>query len=160
MTPKEERDSDLKALHAPGKLTRLQVTPNGADLREAINGSTRILRSGEVFDHPAPKRAAQLVDLGLVRPTTLKTSAELALEKDEEAAMVDLVADQFKERAKKVIADRKIKLDKLQASLDKMTPEIVLAEAKKRELKVDGLPTGEVVKAIMADELETLKAEV
>lgn len=154
----EARQKENDELHAPGKTpTRLRVKQNGADLKETIDRVNRHFKAGEVFLHPAPKRAQQLIDAGLVEKTDLPTAAETASIKEETESMVEILAEEFKEKAKKALANRKARLESLETGLRKMTAEIRKAELAKRELKDVADNEDAQVKAILEHELVKIK---
>lgn len=154
----EARQKENEELHAPGKTpVRLRVHAGGANLKEPIKGVTKIFKAGQVFLHPAPKRAQQLIDAGVCEVTTAPTEAELTQVKEETESMVEMLAEEFKEKAKKALASRKARLEALEVGLRKMTPEILKAELAKRELKDVADNTDAQVKAILENELAKIK---
>jgi hypothetical protein len=150
----EARFKEHNRIHAAGKVTRLQVNPKGADLRELINGTLKSFKAGEVFDHPAPLRVAQLLEIQppLVFLSNLPTEAEKVTSENEDKVAVDLAMDELREKAKKIILGRKEKLGKLDKMLRGMTKDVLQAEADKRGLKELGDNLEIVIAAILADE--------
>ena len=155
---RESRLKDLEKLHAKGKITRVKVNTKGGDLKEIINGTWKTFKAGEVFEHPAPARVEQLMELGLVQLTSEKTNAEKASEKAEDDEAIKAIMEEQREKAKKILADRKGKLDKLEATLRKMTPDVLAKELKERKLEA-GPSVEDQIKVILAAELEELKAK-
>ena len=157
-TIQETRIAEHKALHAPGKLTRLKVITK-ADFKELINGSPRIFTPGQVFDHPAPARAKQLLEIGgLVELTTEQTEEEKAKAVKTKAVMLDLAEKKLKDQAVKKVEEILAGMEKLKGALEKMPLDVLKAEAEKRGLK--GLPENpDAVKtAILEDEQAKLEA--
>jgi hypothetical protein len=155
-TASETRFKEMQELHAPGKATRVQVLPNGPNLQEHINGSMKAFKAGEVFDHPAPKRAKQLIEIGLVRASDLPTPAELNAQKIEDEAAVDIVSQELREKAKMIVKGRKEKLDKFDKMIRRMKPDVLEAELKKRGMKE--IPNAEeAYAALLADEEADIK---
>ena len=156
-----EADRKLHAPHPKGEKTRLQVMPEGPNLIEVIDGQAVHLKPGEVFLHPAPARVKQLLDIQppLVRLSDLPTAAEAAKAKDEDEVAVSMVADELRAKAAKVVAARKAHLEKVEKSLRSMNAETLDAEVEKRKVKPANGTIDAKVQAILADELEVLKAQ-
>lgn len=151
------KDSEL---HAPGTPVRLQVMENGATLVELIGGVRRHFQPGEVFDHPAPARAKQLLELSpaIVRKSNLPTKAELAKKASVEATARKLMQDKLVKEAEAKAKEIQEKLDKVEAQLRKMTPEVLKAEVGKRGLKDVAENVEAMVEAVLNDEKARMEA--
>lgn len=160
MTPAETRQAELKELHAPGKPTRLKVI--GSNFNELINGQRKQFKEGDVFEHPAPARVKQLLEIQppIVKITTESTEKEKASAKAEEETAVDMVMQEMREKAKKIVLDRSAKLDKFKKAIEKMTPEVLKAEAVKRGIKDPPVNPDDLVRVLLDDEAEQLKKAV
>lgn len=158
-TVQEDRKRAYDELHAPGKEPiRLKVRAGGADLKEVIRGVARVLPAGEVFDHWAPKRVEQLLEIGLVERTKDRTKQELAAQKAVQDQAVSMLADEFREKAQRILKARGERMAKAEQGLRKMTPEILAAECKARALKDLAENDEAKIQACLADELEKIKA--
>lgn len=156
---KEEMDK-MHAPHPKGEKTRLQVMPDGPNLQETIDGQFRTLKAGTVFLHPAPARVKWLLELvpPPVRPTNLPTAEEAAQAQAEDEVAVDLVADEIRAKAKKVVEARKAALAKFEKGLRAMNAETLDAEVEKRKVTPVNGTMDAKVQAILDDELATMKA--
>ena len=161
-TIQEKRIEDLKTLHALGKEpVRLQVLPDGPDLREVINGERRHFAAGTVFDHPAPARAEQLLAIRpqIVRRTNAPTAAEqraktaLKTEVDKLTVNKEVLA-----QAEKILAQRALRLQTLEDRLRKMNAETLQAEVERRNLRDVAENQDSRLKAIMDDERARIEA--
>ncbi len=159
-TSQEERKAAHDKLHATGKQpVRLKVIPGGADLRESINGTLTQFAAGEVFDHPAPERAKQLLAIHppIVMVTTEPTKAEAALRKEEDEAAIDLVSAELREKAKKIVLARREKLAGIDKMLRGMKPDAFLAELEKRGMKGFNGDTDAAIQTILDNEKANLE---
>ena len=145
---------------------RLQVSPEGADFRESINGSDRTFKAGEVFIHPNPAdkatgrtRVQQLLEIAPcpVLLTDLPTAAEKAVQVDEDAVAESLAMEELRAKAKKIVAERKAKMDALEAKLRKLPADALAAEVKKQGVTA-GPSVDEQIKALLDKALAELKA--
>ncbi len=146
---------------------KLQVNPEGADFRELINGSDRTFKAGSVFIHPNPTdkatgrtRVEQLLEIH-PRPvllTDLPTETEKASRADEDAAAEALVLEEMRAKAKKIVTERKAKMDALEAKLRKLPADALAAEVKKQGIKDAGPTADEQIKALLDKALAELKA--
>ncbi len=155
-TASDRRDKENAELHTPGKPTRLKV--GVSHIREVINGQMIEKKAGTVFDHPAPKRAQQLIDAGLVTKTDAPTAEEVKDKKMEDEVALDLIGQELKEKSKKILKERKEKIAALTKTLEGMKADVLAVEAKKRGIESkDG---DDLVKLILANEEAKLKADI
>ena len=158
----DKRRAELEALHADGEPVRLQVNPNGPNLIEKIHGQDKHFSPGEVFEHPAPRRAAQLLAMRhangtpVVIATKLLTKAEEAKKAAITKEAIDRVVEQERAKATKILQERQAKLDKLEAALRKMPAEALAKELETRKLTAaENLDAK--INAILADEKAKLE---
>lgn len=146
---------------------KLQVSPDGADFRELINGSDRTFKAGAVFIHPNPTdkasgrtRVEQLLEIHPcpVLLTDLPTEKEKASQADEDAVAETLAMEELRAKARKIVADRKAKMDALEAKLRKLPADALAAEVKKQGIKDAGPTVDEQIKALLDKALAELKA--
>ena len=149
----EAREKEEAEFNAPGKPVRLKAPAGGPDIKVIIDGTKRLIPAGTVFLLGQPKRAKQLIELGLAHETTEPTAEEKAKSAAEDEVATDLVMAEMRARAGKIVAERKEKRAKFEAVIRKMNAETLDAELEKRGLK-NVLPNTEAkVSAIVADEL-------
>jgi len=149
----EAREKEEAEFNAPGKPVRLKAPAGGPDIKVIIDGTKRLIPAGTVFLLGQPKRAKQLIELGLAHETTEPTAEEKAKAAAEDEVATDLVMAEMRAKAGKIVAERKEKRAKFEAVIRKMNAETLDAELEKRGLK-NVLPNTEAkVSAIVADEL-------
>ena len=149
----EAREKEDAEFNAPGKPVRLKAPAGGPDIKVSIDGTKRLIPAGTVFLLGQPKRAKQLIELGLAHETTEPTAEEKAKAAAEDEVATDLVMAEMRAKAGKIVAERKEKRAKFEAVIRKMNAETLDAELEKRGLK-NVLPNTEAkVSAIVADEL-------
>ena len=149
----EAREKEEAEFNAPGKPVRLKAPAGGPDIKVIIDGTKRLIPAGTVFVLGQPKRARQLIELGLAHETTEPTAEEKAKAAAEDEVATDLVMAEMRAKAGKIVAERKEKRAKFEAVIRKMNAETLDAELEKRGLK-NVLPNTEAkVSAIVADEL-------
>lgn len=149
----EASEKEEAEFNAPGKPVRLKAPAGGPDIKVIIDGTKRLIPAGTVFLLGQPKRAKQLIELGLAHETTEPTAEEKAKAAAEDEVATDLVMAEMRARAGKIVAERKEKRAKFEAVIRKMNAETLDAELEKRGLK-NVLPNTEAkVSAIVADEL-------
>ena len=149
----EAREKEEAEFNAPGKPVRLKAPAGGPDIKVIIDGTKRLIPAGTVFLLGQPKRAKQLIELGLAHETTEPTAEEKAKAAAEDEVATDLVMAEMRAKAGKIVAERKEKRAKFEAVIRKMNAETLDAELEKRGLK-NVLPNTEAkVSTIVADEL-------
>ena len=157
-TIQESRMEAHKALHAEGKPSRLKVISK-ADFKETISGVPRVFSSGEVFDHPAPARVKQLLEIGgLVERTDEPTGAEKAKALKTKEVMMDLAEKKLKADAEKKVQALLDALGGLKSKLEKMPLDVLKSEADKRGLSKVANNADALMTAIMEDEQAKLEA--
>jgi hypothetical protein len=149
----EASEKEEAEFNAHGKPIRLKAPAGGPDIKVIVDGAKRLIPAGTVFVLGQPKRARQLIELGLAHETTEPTAEEKAKSAAEDEVATDLVMAEMRARAGKIVAERKEKRAKFEAVIRKMNAETLDAELEKRGLK-NVLPNTEAkVSTIVADEL-------
>jgi hypothetical protein len=72
----EASEKEEAEFNAPGKPIRLKAPAGGPDIKVIVDGAKRLIPAGTVFVLGQPKRARQLIELGLAHETTEPTAEE------------------------------------------------------------------------------------